>query len=134
MLVLDDLHAADQPSLLLLQFLARQLGSTRMLVLCAYRDVDPVPGGPLTEMIGAVIREPVTRRLHLGGLSEGEVARYVERTGSEPAAPELLAALYDETEGNPLFVGEIVRLLSVRGSSRAPPPRWGWSSLRPSGT
>ena len=43
-LVLDDLHAADAPSLLLLRFLARELGSTRMLVLGAYRDVDPIPG------------------------------------------------------------------------------------------
>ena len=45
MLVLDDLHAADVPSLLLLQFLARELGSMRMLVVAAYRDVDPIPDG-----------------------------------------------------------------------------------------
>ena len=51
-LVLDDLHAADAPSLLLLRFLARELGSTRMLVLGAYRDVDPIPGRPLTETAG----------------------------------------------------------------------------------
>ena len=46
-LVLDDLHAADEPSLLLLRFLARELGASRLLVLCAYRDVDPVPGARL---------------------------------------------------------------------------------------
>ena len=43
MIVLDDLHAADTPSLLLLQFLARELGSTRVLLLGAFRDVDPIP-------------------------------------------------------------------------------------------
>ena len=114
-LVLDDLHAADAPSLLLLQFLARALGSTRLLLLAAYRDIDPVPGRPLTDMLAEVAREPATRRLSLGGLSEREVAEYVELTASELASPELVAALHDEAEGNPLFVGEIVRLLAVEG-------------------
>jgi DNA-binding SARP family transcriptional activator/tetratricopeptide (TPR) repeat protein len=114
-LVLDDLHAADVPSLLLLRFLARELGSARMLVLGVYRDVDPIPGQSLTEMLAEVAREPVTRRLSLGGLSERELAEYVELTASEIASPELVAALREETEGNPLFVGEIVRLLSVEG-------------------
>jgi DNA-binding SARP family transcriptional activator len=114
-LVLDDLHAADAPSLLLLRFLARQLGSTRILLLCAYRDVDPLLGQPLTEMLVEVAREPVTSHLPLGGLSKGEVAEYVELTAPEIASPGLLAALDAETEGNPLFVGEIVRLLSVEG-------------------
>jgi DNA-binding SARP family transcriptional activator len=112
-LALDDLHAADAPSLLLLRFLARQLWSSRMLLLGAYRDVDPIPGQPLTEMLAEVAREPVTRRLWLGGLSESEVGEYVELTASAIASPELVAALSEDTEGNPLFVGEIVRLLSV---------------------
>jgi DNA-binding SARP family transcriptional activator len=115
LLVLDDLHAADASSLLLLQFLARELGSTRLLLLGAYRSVDPTPGQPLTAMLADLAREPVTRHLSLGGLSEGDVATYVELTASEIASPELVAALHEETEGNPLFVGEIVRLLSVEG-------------------
>jgi DNA-binding SARP family transcriptional activator len=60
-LVLDDLHAADAPSLLLLQFLARELGSSRLLVIGAYRDVDPIPRQPLTEMLAEVAREPRPR-------------------------------------------------------------------------
>jgi DNA-binding SARP family transcriptional activator len=114
-LALDDLHAADAPSLLLLRFLARELGSTRVLLLGAYRDVDPLPGQPLNEMLAEVTREPVTRRLSLGGLSEREVAEYVELTASEIASEQLVTALHEETEGNPLFVGEIVRLLAVEG-------------------
>ena len=114
-LVLDDLHAADMPSLLLLQFLARELGSMRILVLGAYRDVDPIPGEPLTEMLANVVSEPVTRRLRLRGLSERAVAEYIERTASDIASPSLVGALHEETEGNPLFVGEIVRLLAVEG-------------------
>jgi DNA-binding SARP family transcriptional activator len=114
-LVLDDLHAADAPSLLLLQFVTRALCSARVLILGAYRDVGPIPGEPLTAMLAEVAREPVTRRLSPGGLSQEDVATYVEATASEIASPELVAALYEETEGNPLFVGEIVRLLSFEG-------------------
>ena len=47
-LVLDDLHAADEPSLLLLQFVARALGESRLLIVGAYRDVDPTLSAPLT--------------------------------------------------------------------------------------
>ena len=118
LLVLDDLHAADTPSLLLLQFLARELGSSRMLLLGAYRDVDPVPGRPLAEMLAEVAREPVTRRLSLRGLTEQDVAEYVDLAASEIASQELVAALHGETEGNPLFVGETVRLLALEGLRR----------------
>ena len=114
-LVLDDLHAADVPSLLLLRFLARELGSIRMLVLAAYRDVDPRPGQALAELLAALVREPVTRRVSLGGLSKGEAADYVDLTAPEIASAQLVAALHEETEGNPLFVGEIVRLLATEG-------------------
>jgi DNA-binding SARP family transcriptional activator len=114
-LVLDDLHAADAPSLLLLRFFARELGSMRVLLVGAFRDVDPLPGQPLSEMLADLARDPVSRRLSLGGLSEVEVAEYVELTAPEIASPGLLAALDEETEGNPLFVGEIVRLLSAEG-------------------
>jgi DNA-binding SARP family transcriptional activator len=114
-LFLDDLHAADTPSLLLLQFVARELGSNRVLLMGAYRNVDPIPGEPLTVMLAEVAREPVTRRVSLRGLGERAVAEYVELTASEIASPELVGALHEETEGNPLFIGEIVRLLSAEG-------------------
>ena len=114
-LVLDDLHAADTPSLLLLRFLARELAGARVLLVGACRDVDPTPGRPLTELLTDVAREPAARRLSLGGLSERELAEYVELTARQIASPELAAALHEETEGNPLFAGEIVRLLAVEG-------------------
>lgn len=114
-LLLEDLQGADAPSLLLLRFLARELDSLRILVVGTYREVDPVPGQPLTEMLAEVTREPVTRRLSLDGLSESEVAEYVELTAAELGSAQLLAKLHEKTEGNPLFVGEIVRLLSVEG-------------------
>ena len=114
-LILDDLHAADTPSLLLLQFLTRELGSMHVLLLAAMRDVDPIPGEPLTAMLAEVAREPISRRASLTGLSEDEVARYVQLAAAEIASPELTSALYSETEGNPLFVTETVRLLALEG-------------------
>jgi DNA-binding SARP family transcriptional activator/tetratricopeptide (TPR) repeat protein len=116
-LVLDDLHAADAPSLLFLQFLARELGSIRLLILAAYRDVDPTVGGPLADMLAEVARESHTRRIALAGLSEAATAAYVEAAAPLIATPELIATVHEETEGNPLFVGEIVRLLALE---RAP--------------
>jgi DNA-binding SARP family transcriptional activator len=119
-LVIDDLHAADAPSLLLLHYLARELGSARLLVVVAYRDVDPVPEGTLTAAMAEIIREPATRRLSLRGLSRRDVAEYVELTASEIASAELVAALHEDAEGNPLFIGEIVRLLAVEGIRPGP--------------
>ena len=67
----------------------------------------------LQGMLAELAREPVTRRLPLRGLGEREVAAYVELTASEIASSELVAALHEETEGNPLFVEETVRMLAV---------------------
>ena len=115
-LVLDDLHAADAPSLLLLRYLARELGAGRVLVIAAYRDVDPVPSEILATTLAELAREPVTRRLALSGLSASEVESYVDHTAAAVSSPELVTELHRETEGNPLFVGEIVRLLAAEGN------------------
>ena len=121
-LVLDDLHAADTPSLLLLQFLARELADSRLLVVAASRDVDPVPGETMLAALTDLSREHVTHRLELGGLSEAEIAAFVAATATEVASPDVVHALNEQTEGNPLFLGETVRLLSVErgGTSTIP--------------
>jgi DNA-binding SARP family transcriptional activator len=111
-LVLDDLHAADTPSLLLLQYLADALAGTRLLVIGVYRDVDPTLREPLAETLVELRRRPVTRHLQLAGLAEHEIHQFVSSTtGREPAA-HLVSALHRATEGNPLFVEEVVRLLT----------------------
>jgi DNA-binding SARP family transcriptional activator len=115
-LVLDDLHAADEPSLLLLQFLARELADSRLLVVAAYRNVDPTPNEPLRASVTELAREPVTRTVTLAGLAEEEVGQFIERTAGHHATKEVVAAIHEETEGNPLFVGEVVRLLATEGN------------------
>ena len=113
MLVLDDLHAADEPSLLLLRFLARELADSRLLVVGAYRNVDPSLGDPLAATLSELVREPVTRSITLDGLAEGQVGAYIATTvGVEPQAATV-TEIHARTDGNPLFVGEIVRLLAA---------------------
>ena len=114
-LVLDDLHAADEPSLLLLQFVARELAQSRVMIVGAYRDVDPTLTDPLRTTLTELKREPVTRTLTLAGLAEDDVARFIALAAPAVGATELGAAVYAETEGNPLFVGEIVQLLGKEG-------------------
>jgi DNA-binding SARP family transcriptional activator len=114
-LVLDDLHAADEPSLLLLQFLTRQLTDSRLLVVGAYRDIDPTPARSLTSVLAELEREPVTRSLAITGLSRGDVDRFVELVSGEAPSDELVTLVHEETAGNPFFIGEIVHLLAEEG-------------------
>jgi DNA-binding SARP family transcriptional activator len=121
-LFLDDLHAADEPSLLLLQFVAREVAASRVLVLCAFRDVDPTMSDPLTGALAQLVREPHTRQIALAGLSEPDAAQYIERSTGNVPSPRLVRAVHAETEGNPLFVVEVVRLLDAGGLSDAEAP------------
>ena len=119
-IVLDDLHAADEPSLLLLQFVARELGESRLLIVGAYRDVDPLLSDPLATTLIELAREPVTRALALAGFDEADIARFIELTAPGASAATLSAAVHAGTDGNPLFVGEIVRLLAAEGRLEQP--------------
>jgi DNA-binding SARP family transcriptional activator len=116
----DDLHAADEPSLLLLRYIAREIAATRLLFIVAYRDVDPTLSDPLRTALSELTRESVTHRVSLVGLRYDDVADYIARVADvQPEAPAV-AAIHSETAGNPLFVGEIVRLLDSRGRLQAP--------------
>jgi DNA-binding SARP family transcriptional activator len=117
---LDDLHAADEPSLLLLRFVAREIADSRLLVLCALRDVDPTIRDPLASALAELVREPHTTRLALSGLGEQDVGDYIERSTGVRPARRLVEAVHAETEGNPLFVAEVVRLLDDEGSIADP--------------
>ena len=80
-----------------------------------FRDVDPTLQEPLTATLAELVREPQTAQIGLAGLSEADVAEYIElSTGIEPA-PGLVQVIHAETEGNPLFVAEVVQLLDAEG-------------------
>ena len=110
-LVIDDLHAADTPSLLLLRYAANEVADSRVLIVAAYRDTELGADHPLTHTLAELARGRVTRRIDLTGLAPREVAEFIALSGGATPAAELVAAIHDQTEGNPLFIGELVRLL-----------------------
>ena len=120
LVVVDDLHWADVPSLSLLAFLASELNDARLVVVGTYRDVEVLAGRPLAETLGALAREPVVERIALGGLDRDGVARLIGRTiGGRPAEP-LVQAVADRCGGNPFFITELLRLLQSERRLAAP--------------
>src|SRR5919106_800201 len=119
MLVLDDLHWADKPSLLLLQFLARQLTESHLLVVGCYRDLELSRQHPLSEALAQLSRLPVFQRELLLGMSQEDTGQFIELTARMRPSPQLVETIYAHTEGNPFFLKEMTRLLSERGELRA---------------
>jgi tetratricopeptide (TPR) repeat protein len=113
LLVLDDLHTADPSSLALLHFLARNLRGLRALVIGTYRDEDARLVPELGQALGEIAREGTY--LPLAPLTRAEMAEVVAGFTGQPAAPALLDAVQKATEGNPLFLDELLRLLLQRG-------------------
>jgi DNA-binding CsgD family transcriptional regulator len=113
-LVLDDLHWADRPSLLLLHFLARQLGGCPMLVVGTYRDVEVSRQHPLSEILAQLSRLPVFMQFELKGLDREDTADFIHSVSGVRPRPLMAEALYSHTEGNPFFMSQVVRLLSER--------------------
>ncbi|MEO6397517.1 MAG: protein kinase, partial [Tepidiformaceae bacterium] len=116
MVALDDLHWADKPTLLLLEHIARELSRLRILVVCTYRDTDLSRTHPLSESLATLNREPGFVRIVLRGLTRPEVDAYVRETARVEPRPALLEKIFEETEGNPFFLSEVVNLLTQEGS------------------
>ena len=114
-LILDNLHLADKPSLLLMQFLAQELAGARVLVIGTYQDVELSRRHPLSQTIGELTEERLLQRIQLQGLTQPEVARFIELVTGISPPHGLVRAVHAQTEGNPLFVTEGVRLLVQEG-------------------
>ncbi|HYN68947.1 MAG TPA: AAA family ATPase, partial [Candidatus Eisenbacteria bacterium] len=114
-LILDDLHAADASSILLLRFLGAGLAGARVLVVAAYRDSELPRDHPIRTAVADLARLQSTSRLRLRGLAAPQVAGIIRAVAGVEAEPALVATIRDATEGNPLFVGEIIQLLAAEG-------------------
>lgn len=112
-LILDDLHGTDHPSLLLLGFLAVHLRDTPILVIGTYREAEARLDPQLAGSLGEIIRHG--RRLPLRGLRERDAAEVVERVAGRRPPDRVVRAIHLATEGNPFFIDEVVRLLSAEG-------------------
>ncbi|MGZ5338299.1 MAG: ATP-binding protein [Thermoleophilaceae bacterium] len=114
LLVLEDGHWADAPTLLLLRHLARAAGSARVLLLCTFRDTQADVPAMLSETLADLRRSDDVVRLRLSGFSGDEVTEFVRRAaggdlGTGP--PELARVIGNLTEGNAFLVCELWRAL-----------------------
>ena len=114
LLVLDDLHWADKPTLLLLKHVTRALRGSPLMVLGTYRQGELSRSHPLAQVLADLRREQLVQRISLRGLAEAEVAELVGAWDA-PQRPDLARAVFAETEGNPFFVEEVLRHLSETG-------------------
>ncbi len=117
-LVLDDLHWADESSLLLLEFLAREIAASSVIVVATYRDIEVTGSHPLVQTLGSLVRESHFQRVQLGGLSRDEVGEFVTAHAGIKVAGAVVDSVYQRTEGNPLFVGEVVSSVSPEEITR----------------
>ena len=118
-IVLDDLHWADRATLQLLTHLARDLSRSRILVMGTYRDTDLDRRHPLSQALADMNREDLFLRLPLRGLAEPDVRDYITRAAGVEPSRELVRRVFEETEGNPFFLSEIVNLMAQEGTLTA---------------
>ncbi|MEY2458176.1 MAG: hypothetical protein QOG30_6, partial [Acidimicrobiaceae bacterium] len=126
LLVLDDLHWADRPTLQLLTHVIRNVTTVPLLVLGTYRDTDLVRTHPMAEALVELRRADLVERVLLRGLDADDVIQMVSG-GLNPIPDDITlgTALWQETEGNPLFLREILRHLEESGMiARRDDGRW----------
>jgi DNA-binding SARP family transcriptional activator len=112
LLFIDDLHAADEASLHLFHYLARQTRTAPITLLATYRtDLAPLVTSPFGSLLNALYREHLSETLNLGSLSKEATALIVNQMLDGEAALPLVQAIHEITEGNPFFIEEITRSL-----------------------
>jgi DNA-binding CsgD family transcriptional regulator/tetratricopeptide (TPR) repeat protein len=121
LLVLEDGHWADAPTLLLLRHLARSAWNARLLLLATFRDTEADLPGELSETLADLRRSDDVVRMRLSGLSRVEISDLVSRAAGrsdsepEPQLRELATAIHDLTGGNAFLVCELWRALLETG-------------------
>jgi DNA-binding CsgD family transcriptional regulator/Tfp pilus assembly protein PilF len=104
LLVLEDVHWADEATLELVRFLGRRLDGMPLLAVLTFREDEAGAGTPLTTFLGDLATAPFVDRMHLPPLTAGAVEALVAQTSSSLDA----GALYRRTGGNPFFVTEVL--------------------------
>jgi DNA-binding SARP family transcriptional activator/tetratricopeptide (TPR) repeat protein len=128
-LLVDDLHAADEASLSLFHFLARQTRTTPLVLIATYREDTPsTKNKPFGALLNALYREQLGMKLIIQRLALDDVEGVVESIlGGKPDS-QLLQAVFEVTEGNPFFVEEVAQSLLKEGMIRQENGVWILSS------
>jgi class 3 adenylate cyclase len=127
LLVLDDLHWADASSVELLMWVARAGVPMHLAIVGTYRDTDVARSHPFAAALADLRRIPGVDRVPLDGLDEGEVLSFMESAGGqalEEDGRELATLLWQETEGNPFFLQEVLLHLAESGAIVQEDGRW----------
>jgi hypothetical protein len=106
LVIFDDLHWADVPTLRLLRHLVRFVASGTVMLVCTARDDEPRGDERRDSALLDIRREPVVQSVALAGLSEDETAALVAARGHGAAAPDLVSRLRERTAGNPFYIEE----------------------------
>ncbi len=111
-LLLDDLHWADEPTLLLMKHILRAPDQRCLLVVGTYRDAELHRARAVLDALADLQRDVPVDRVHLRGLGPADVAALArEATGGEPD-DGLIRSIHGDTDGNPFFVLELARHLT----------------------
>lgn len=110
-LLLDDLHWADPSTLQALHYLGRQVRDHALLLVGAYRSTRVEPHHPLAVMQRRLIQEHGLVELSLSALGEDDVGLLLRILGGQLVGDTLTRQLYQQTEGHPYFVAEMLRAL-----------------------
>src|SRR5215212_2524444 len=114
--VIDDAHWADRPSLLLLQYVSRRMVGLRLLLVVNARDTEPAE----LDLLAELLREPLTSSVDLRGWDVAAVQQHLTGIVGQPVTAVEAARVHDVTRGNPFFVGELGRSLAT-GADRTVP-------------
>lgn len=120
LLVVEDLHWADEASLALLHFLAREIGAARMLLLVTYRSDDLHQRHPLSRLLATFQRERCATEIAVRRLTANEVAQLIRETlaAADPGVrigTDFRDAIFARSDGNPFFTEELLRSLVETG-------------------
>ena len=115
LIVLEDLHDAERGTIDLLLHLARNLQGTRLLIVGTYRDVEVDRSHPLSSALAELRRSGSFLRVPLRGLTVDEVQRMMSVVRGQEVPWSRAEAIHRQTEGNPLFVQEVLRYLVEEG-------------------
>ncbi|MEO8344653.1 MAG: AAA family ATPase [Betaproteobacteria bacterium] len=123
---IDDVQWADQGTLSLLHYLLRHLRNDRVLFLVAYREIELDRAHPLASALVEWNRERLGTRIALGRLTRADTGALLATLfGVANVSGEFASALYQETEGNPFFIEEVIKSLIEQGQIYRDGDGWG---------
>jgi predicted ATPase len=111
LLALDDLHWADPLSLTFVRVLTEAIEHAALFLVGCYRDEAIAENEPLADMVTALHGVPYGQRLRLRGLSEADTRAVLEAAGRCGVSAQFVRAIHHESDGNPLFIRELLRHL-----------------------